>query len=145
MSGNTIISLYDPETGTIKAHVSVTDLDNVDVYLRAGWGVAQGHHDPETHFINPETGRPNTHKSDATRPQVPLERQWAEVRNRRNDLLDAWRWTVMPDSPLTAEEQAEWLAWLKALQAVTKGVEAPRDVAWPEQPALRYAEGADGG
>ena len=145
MSGNIKLTVYHPETGKIGGLVEVQNPDDAAFWMDQGFVLAPGHHDAATHFINPETGKPNKHKSDATRPQVPIERRWAEVRNRRTQLLDAWRWTVMPDSPLAADNQAEWLAWLKALHAVTKGVEDPGGVVWPDQPALRYAEDADGG
>ena len=144
MSRNILVSLYDPELGTIKAQVTVTNIDSLDCYLREGWAIAEGHHDPETHFIKPDTGRPNKHKSDATRPRVPIARQWASVRNQRTRLLDENRWTVLPDSPLSAECQAEWLTYLKALQAITRDAEAPADVVWPTMPELRFAEADDG-
>jgi hypothetical protein len=69
------------------------------------------------------------------------DRAFGVIRDRRNQLLEQWAWTLRPDSPLTTECQAEYLAWLKALQRVTadvKKTDAPGFV-FPDPPALVYA------
>jgi hypothetical protein len=134
--GNLELTVYDPATGEIRAHLAVPSVDEATHMLEQGFALAEGHFEAQDYFINPDTGRANKHKSDATRPKVPIARRWAEVRNRRNRLLDANRWTVMPDSPVTAANQTEWLGYLKRLQAITVGVGDPADVVWPEQPAI---------
>ena len=41
------------------------------------------------------------------------------IRNERNRRLDASAWTIRADSPLTPENQAAWLEYLKTLQRLT--------------------------
>jgi hypothetical protein len=62
-----------------------------------------------------------------------------ELRNKRDELLEGYRWTIMPDSPLANND--EWLVYLQALQALLKGVtaETTDQVVWPEKPQYIYA------
>ena len=70
-------------------------------------------------------------------PRKPLIH---ELRNKRNDLLNDYRWTIMPDSPLTDNNKAEWLEYLKALQAllVNTTPETTDQVTWPTKPGYDY-------
>ena len=43
-------------------------------------------------------------------------KQWKELRKTRNILLASTDWTVMPDSPLSTEKQAEFRAYRQALR-----------------------------
>lgn len=61
-----------------------------------------------------------------------------ELRQQRNELLDAYRWTVMPDSPLTEESKTEWLAWLGQLHTLLIDVVDAASVVFPPKPALEY-------
>lgn len=61
------------------------------------------------------------------------------LKAERNRLLDQWRWTFMPDSPLSVANQAEWLAYSQALQAMTRDHETVTTWTWPVPPALVYA------
>jgi hypothetical protein len=62
-----------------------------------------------------------------------------ELRNQRDELLEGYRWTIMPDSPLANND--EWLVYLQALQALLKDVtaETTDQVVWPEKPQYIYA------
>ena len=60
------------------------------------------------------------------------------VRQKRNKLLSCYQWTVGPDSPLTKQNQAAWLHYLKALHRVTKDLGDPLGVVWPVEPELIY-------
>lgn len=42
------------------------------------------------------------------------------LRNERNKMLNASDWTVMPDSPLAENKQAEWKIYRQALRDITK-------------------------
>ena len=62
--------------------------------------------------------------------------EWMKAERVR--LLDSWRWTIMPDSPLSASCQAEFKAYLQSLHRMT--IDAPDATAWswPDPPALAY-------
>lgn len=61
------------------------------------------------------------------------------LKAERNIVLDGFRWTIMPDSPLTAENQAEWVAWMRALHRMTVDFQ-PSDWSWPARPDLEFQE-----
>jgi hypothetical protein len=71
-------------------------------------------------------------------PTHAIEAAWTAIRMERNALLDFSRWTIAPDSPLSVPNQAEWLAYLKALNRLTIDFEAPGDVVWPDAPLMVY-------
>lgn len=56
-----------------------------------------------------------------------------DVRRKRNTLLASTDWTVLPDSPLTNEKQAEYIAYRQALRDMAALPEFP-DVNFPEKP-----------
>lgn len=60
----------------------------------------------------------------------------AAIRRRRNSLLAASDWTVLPDSPLGTVERAAWVAYRTALRdLMTPTVVADyRQVSWPTDP-----------
>lgn len=62
-----------------------------------------------------------------------------EVKSRRSTLLDRNRWTIMPDSPLTQQNQAQWMIYLKNLHRLTLDNVDPKNVTWPEPPSLEYS------
>ena len=84
--------------------------------------------------------------------KVRVEQGWAElppktrpgptIQVQRNRLLAQWEWTVSPASPLTKACQQEWMAYLKALHRVTKGLADPSLVVWPTVPGLVYDDAA---
>ena len=59
------------------------------------------------------------------------------IRIPRDSLLKDCDWTVLPDSPLSAEDQAAWLAYRQELRDLTSGyptVSSPSEVVWPTPP-----------
>ena len=56
-----------------------------------------------------------------------------DVRRKRNALLASTDWTVLPDSPLTSEKQAEYVVYRQALRDVTSIAGFP-NVDFPEKP-----------
>lgn len=68
--------------------------------------------------------------------ELPKDRpaDLSTIRRERDKLLNLHRWTVMPDSPLSAKSQLEWLGYLKALHQVTVGLDDPAKVTWPIAP-----------
>lgn len=62
-----------------------------------------------------------------------------EQKMHRDRTLDRWRWTVLPDSPLTGDNQTAWLAYLAVWHRMTVDAATPADFIEPEQPAMQYA------
>ena len=67
------------------------------------------------------------------------EEFWIAIRQKRNGILDQYRWTIAEDSPLSESSKAEWLDYYKTLNRITIDYSDPRDVLWPTQPELTYA------
>jgi hypothetical protein len=63
------------------------------------------------------------------------EAKWDLVRKRRNSILKATDWTVLPDS--TPEHGREaWIDYRKKLRDVTDTFNDPENIIWPEPPFL---------
>jgi hypothetical protein len=63
-----------------------------------------------------------------------------ELKAWRDRMLDRWRWTVAPDSPLSAECQTAWLAYLRGLHRMTVDAKAPTEFKERDQPVMFYAQ-----
>ena len=74
------------------------------------------------------------------------DNQWAvnlglvleHLRAQRNAKLAVCDWTIMPDSPLSAEKQAEWASYRQALRDVPQNnlnITHINEVVWPTPPA----------
>ena len=51
-----------------------------------------------------------------------------DLRAYRNELLAQSDWTILPDSPLSAEKQAEWKTYRQKLRDLPANTSAPYDV-----------------
>ena len=61
-----------------------------------------------------------------------------QAKDSRNSLLAACDWTVLPDSPLSAEKQAEWQTYRQVLRDLPAGlsnITNAAGVVWPTSPA----------
>lgn len=122
------ITLYDRKTGILAWVINDSDRTKYE-----HMPFVEGAYDGSRFMVDVETGdiidRP---------PPKPL---YGELRQRRDQLLEENRWTIMPDSPLSIENQADWLLWLKAIQAILKDItdETTDTVVWPDQPEFIYA------
>jgi len=60
------------------------------------------------------------------------------LRGLRNQKLAACDWRVMPDSPISDEQRALWVAYRTALRELPQTIERPllslEEVPWPEEP-----------
>ena len=54
-----------------------------------------------------------------------------EVRQQRNQLLNACDWTQLPDAPVNADE---WIVYRQALRDITTQVNFPWNIVWPDIP-----------
>lgn len=123
------ITLFDQSTGALGAVVCGSEEDIAASlalpYVEGSWDRLAFKVDLETLDLVPIP------------PRAPM---LYELRQRRNELLDTWRWTIMPDSPLTPQNQAQWLVWLKSLQSCLRDV-TEQDTAsftFPAKPDLHY-------
>lgn len=120
------ITLYDPESGEFGAVISghPDDMPNFAHFV-------DGSYDSRTSRFDLQ--------SKKVVGKAPPPPQFFELRQRRNELLDNYRWTIMPDSPLSPACQEEWRVWLQALHSVLLDVTDTSAVAWPEMPGYEYA------
>ena len=51
-----------------------------------------------------------------------FDRAIAGLRSKRNSILASSDWTVLSDSPLSAEEKTAWLEYRQDLRDITEGV-----------------------
>lgn len=71
---------------------------------------------------------------DALWPSVAEDLAWVPIRARRNSLLAASDWAVLPDSPLGTEARDAWAAYRATLRNIPQTYETPADVVWPQSP-----------
>lgn len=125
------ITLYNALTGELGPIMTGTEEDLQEALQ---FTHVEGAFDNTKYKINIQT---NT-LEEITASRKPL---LFELRNKRNEMLDNLRWTIMPDSPLSETNKEEWLLYLKSLQNLLLGVtpETTDQVVWPTQPAFVYA------
>ncbi len=58
---------------------------------------------------------------------------WEDIRSKRDKLLAACDWTVMPDVPLSDARREAWMAYRQALRDMT-AQSNPLELAWPIPP-----------
>jgi len=119
------VAIYDIETGRINRFVSC----NVSaISIQVGGG--------EEFFLNcpPETTHIVNGEPRVVAPLPPtVEVLMSGIRSERQRRLAFSDWTQMPDSPLTAEERAEWAAYRQALRDFPGGCD-PVSPVWPAPP-----------
>ncbi len=59
---------------------------------------------------------------------------WAQVRARRDALLVACDWRILPDAPTPEWDVPRWLAYRQALRDITDQAD-PAAIVWPVPPA----------
>lgn len=124
------ITLFDQATGKFGPIITGAEEDIADMLLLPH---IDGAYDSTKYKLNLS----NMQVEEITETAKPLLH---ELRNARNEMLDNFRWTVMPDSPLTEANKAEWLQWLKDLQGILVGItpETTDTVVWPTKPNYVY-------
>ena len=68
---------------------------------------------------------------DTAKRGVPDEWVWERLRNKRDRLLTACDWRVVPDAPW---DTAPWLAYRQALRDLPANITDPRLAVWPVAP-----------
>ena len=59
---------------------------------------------------------------------------WNDIDVEQKRLLGECDYTILPDSPLSAEKKAEWTAYRQAVRLVNNTFSNPNEVIWPEKP-----------
>jgi hypothetical protein len=72
--------------------------------------------------------------SIAMDPVLVTARQWAQVRERRQQLLSACDWTQLADSHLSDEKKAAWSDYRQELRDIPEDFTDPTQVQWPDDP-----------
>lgn len=65
---------------------------------------------------------------------APDDIVWARLRHRRNALLAASDWAVLPDQP--TERSSEYATYRQALRDLPDTTSDPRQAVWPTAPGL---------
>ena len=126
---NRTITFYNPQTG--KLGPVITDDENIILQKISDFPFyLEGHHDIDNYLYDSQTN------SLVDKPIVLSEN---DLRTMRNSLLDSYRWTVMPDSPLTEGNKEDWLSYLRELQGMFKDG-FPENIIWPDKPLFIYEE-----
>ena len=63
--------------------------------------------------------------------EIITERQWAALREQRNQMLAKCDWTQLTDSHLSAEKKEAWADYRQALRDLPDEVTDPTQVEWP--------------
>lgn len=72
---------------------------------------------------------------DTERLDAAVREQLAsDIRDKRNALLTKCDWTQSPDTPLTADEQAQWAHYRQALRDIPQQPGFPFEVDFPARP-----------
>jgi hypothetical protein len=69
---------------------------------------------------------------DYTRDTIPIDYVWERLRFRRDQLLAASDFRMIPDAPW---DRGPWEAYRQALRDLPANTTDPRAAVWPEPPA----------
>lgn len=65
-----------------------------------------------------------------------IDKAWLLVREKRDDLLAATDYAVMPDYPLTEAQKTEVTAYRQVLRDIPENFASPDAVEWPAKPEI---------
>lgn len=68
------------------------------------------------------------------KPEELNRKKWIEVRQQRDYLLKESDWTILPDSPLTGQQKAQWTAYRQSLRNLPQTQSDPFNIVWPTKP-----------
>lgn len=124
------ITLYNPVDQTLGAVITGT-VEELEVY--SSLPHIEGAFDNKLYKYD-------RHSNSAIPRDTPLvaKPMLHELRNKRDEMLENFRWTIMPDSPLSESNKAEWLLWLKSLQNLLRNATEETEVVWPTKPPYEY-------
>lgn len=134
-------TVYDPSTGEIKWFGTCPD-DAFEMQAHEGLGLIEGHYLSNLHYwdgermVNKPPQPSSSHKWDhVTRNwRLDVEEAWSSVRRKRDKLLNACDWRMLPDTPGTQAHRNRWITYRQALRDVTNQSD-PIAIVWPAPPS----------
>jgi len=134
------ITIYNQTSGEIRQWGDVPE-EFVEQQLQPGDSFIEGIYPADQYYWGgsgmvekPVRLESSSWDSASKRWFVDPEAAWAAVRAKRNGLLKACDWRLMPDSPSTPEEKAAWATYRQALRDITSQPD-PLNIVWPDPPA----------
>lgn len=73
---------------------------------------------------------------DEKKSKIIATQRWSDIRTRRDALLRASDYAVMPDYPLTDEQLVAVKQYRQALRDIPETADDPDAIEWPEKPEV---------
>lgn len=125
-----IFTIYDVATGEIKRRIS-TSQEGILINVFDGEDYIEGEYSDETYIVvNGVTQQKPKSELDA----IAAERATAQMKMRRDMLLNASDFTQVPDAPFTSEQQQAWRVYRQALRDLPDNISDIFNIAWPVEP-----------
>lgn len=87
----------------------------------------------ETKVVRRATKRILTEEEINKSNEEKLQKEWSDVRSKRNLLLSESDWTQLPDAPISSENKGQWIFYRQTLRDITN-VPSPNLIVWPHKP-----------
>lgn len=123
-------TVYDVATGEIKRRLSTTQ-EGILINVFDGESYIEGEYSDETHIVVNGVAQ---QKPQAELDAIASERATAEMKMRRDMLLNASDFTQVPDAPFTSEQQQAWRVYRQALRDLPDNISDIFNIAWPVEP-----------
>ena len=125
-----IFTIYDVATGEIKRRIS-TSQEGILINVFDGEDYIEGEYSDETYIVVNGVAQ-QTPKSELD--AIAAERATAQMKMRRDMLLNASDFTQVPDAPFTSEQQQAWRVYRQALRDLPDNINDIFNIAWPVEP-----------
>jgi hypothetical protein len=125
-----IFTIYDVETGEIKRRIS-TSQEGILINVFDGEDYIEGEYSDETYIVVNGVAQ---QKPKSELDAIAIERATAQMKMRRDMLLNASDFTQVPDAPFTSEQQQAWRVYRQALRDLPDNISDIFNIAWPVEP-----------
>lgn len=125
-----IFTIYDVATGEIKRRIS-TSQEGILINVFDGEDYIEGEYSDETYIVVNGVAQ---QKPKSELDAIATERATAQMKMRRDMLLNASDFTQVPDAPFTSEQQQAWRVYRQALRDLPDNISDIFNIAWPVEP-----------
>lgn len=125
-----IFTIYDVATGEIKRRIS-TSQEGILINVFDGEDYIEGEYSDETYIVVNGVAQ---QKPKSELDAIAAERATAQMKMRRDMLLNASDFTQVPDAPFTSEQQQAWRVYRQALRDLPDNISDIFNIAWPVEP-----------